>query len=760
MNPTKSAARNVTRTPLRAVPNQKRVRRNITEEFGGKDPELSVNTNLHSHGYKRQKVVSSPSLVSAYSNESTDVEDERDCDAEQPSTSKGVKEEVADKNVGIWDWRATQIGSFMKKRRYLALKKRLDVEGTGSKEIFSNDSEIFLRHPAVAIKTKRSKYDPHEECFVTDISHRTKRVVLFRKRRHAQISGQVTDEMVRKVQVPVDIVPEERIWFSHDLTDYINEEIKRNVDIPMIMEMSPADAPDVVHVRRLTDDVAQYFMDDKDKRFWLQLNKNLEEKSVGNKRDENNKKVIEPLLIRLRNIDFSYIMGVLETVCFKEIHGILLNVLNVPNQAEGESAFCEICHSETSDSTDPIVFCEGCNLSVHQKCFGITELPKDEWYCDVCKEYNKKVEVRCKFCPLTNGTMKHTIDGGWAHFSCSIWQVDLRFDDLTTYSLVSHEWNLKPESFLKICCVCDLRYGSCIKCTAPGCKMAFHPTCGVRGGLLMFIEDNESSKMGVKMLSFCYYHSEEALKAQKDNYKREAEEIVQCDEDDNVYEKSYKMSQEVRRVAEEGYKRSKLRKVEDNFDSLVNWRKMADDLGISRDIMKEIFYYWTEKRRENNNRIMVNQMELNEIYIKKALTFDYVVNKEQPSVPEETSEQNAGLVKEFSDAHWKLDRCRNLCTLTLRREKLKLMKVVALKEAVDWVMGESPENMSHFSSRTMEKLLGFWTEFSGKASKPSKSVLKKTKSEKVSDLKTLFSDLLDQFVDLDPSIIDDIDELE
>lgn len=93
---------------------------------------------------------------------------------------------------------------------------------------------------------------------------------------------------------------------------------------------------------------------------------------------------------------------------------------------------------ETSDSHDPIVFCEGCELAVHQSCFGITVLPKKGWYCKVCSTFCAKTDVRCRFCPLSWGTLKQIGDnGGWGHFACSVWQQSLRFGNLTTFEPIT-----------------------------------------------------------------------------------------------------------------------------------------------------------------------------------------------------------------------------------------------------------------------------------------------------------------------------------
>lgn len=105
---------------------------------------------------------------------------------------------------------------------------------------------------------------------------------------------------------------------------------------------------------------------------------------------------------------------------------------------------------ETSEPGDPIVFCGRCDLAVHQSCFGIERVPDGDWFCRVCEMYGQKETVRCRYCPLIGGTMKRTVDEDWAHYACAMWQMALRFDDLITYEPISHEWDLKPESFLKM----------------------------------------------------------------------------------------------------------------------------------------------------------------------------------------------------------------------------------------------------------------------------------------------------------------------
>ena len=47
---------------------------------------------------------------------------------------------------------------------------------------------------------------------------------------------------------------------------------------------------------------------------------------------------------------------------------------------------CSICFHCVTTLNNPIVYCSGekCGASFHQRCYGIKELPNEEYYCDTC----------------------------------------------------------------------------------------------------------------------------------------------------------------------------------------------------------------------------------------------------------------------------------------------------------------------------------------------------------------------------------------
>lgn len=57
-----------------------------------------------------------------------------------------------------------------------------------------------------------------------------------------------------------------------------------------------------------------------------------------------------------------------------------------------------------------IVFCGNCNIPVHQSCYGIEQLPEEDWICYNCLIFGLKrgLMVNCLLCPKKGGAMKPT----------------------------------------------------------------------------------------------------------------------------------------------------------------------------------------------------------------------------------------------------------------------------------------------------------------------------------------------------------------
>ena len=57
---------------------------------------------------------------------------------------------------------------------------------------------------------------------------------------------------------------------------------------------------------------------------------------------------------------------------------------------------CAICNDSDCDNANAIVFCDGCDIAVHQECYGVAFIPEGQWLCRKCM-INKNRTTQCVF---------------------------------------------------------------------------------------------------------------------------------------------------------------------------------------------------------------------------------------------------------------------------------------------------------------------------------------------------------------------------
>ena len=174
-------------------------------------------------------------------------------------------------------------------------------------------------------------------------------------------------------------------------------------------------------------------------------------------------------------------------------------------------AVCDICFDGEVTPENQIIFCDTCNVAVHQGCYGIEKVPSGNYFCRACTHFGIDKEfiaaerrrgprtkptrppINCELCPRRHGafvladsptsTSCEPCDkpkkAKWVHVSCAKWH-GMNYVDFTTKDKIEDLSGLK--SWFKgsghKCCLCDSGVGAMHQCRHEGCNEWLHLTCG------------------------------------------------------------------------------------------------------------------------------------------------------------------------------------------------------------------------------------------------------------------------------------------
>ncbi|XP_067012108.2 PHD finger protein 14 isoform X2 [Anabrus simplex] len=183
---------------------------------------------------------------------------------------------------------------------------------------------------------------------------------------------------------------------------------------------------------------------------------------------------------------------------------------------------CCGCLGDRSDDANEIVECDGCGVTVHEGCYGVSDAASvsstvsscstEPWFCEACRA--GVTNPMCELCPNPGGIFKETDVGKWVHLVCALYVPGVAFGEVdklssvTLFEMPYNKWGAKT------CALCEderfSRIGVCIGCDAGMCRTFFHVTCAQREGLLAETHSEEVDHAD-PFYAHCKMHTDKML---------------------------------------------------------------------------------------------------------------------------------------------------------------------------------------------------------------------------------------------------------
>ncbi|KAG5848185.1 hypothetical protein ANANG_G00095780 [Anguilla anguilla] len=331
-----------------------------------------------------------------------------------------------------------------------------------------------------------------------------------------------------------------------------------------------------------------------------------------------------------------------------------------------EDVVCDVCRSPHGEDGNEMVFCDKCDICVHQACYGIMKVPEGSWLCRICA---LGVLPKCLLCPKKGGAMKpRELPSGYMELlvEVSIGNPEKMEPIMNISRIPSNRWALQ-------CCLCKEKTGACIQCSAKNCRTAFHVTCALQRNLEMNTVLTETDE--VKFKSFCPKHSRCADGGAKPGQKEEGGRGGGGGEEEEGA--GWRQGRGVpgrlaaallappvpppavpgvglQEAPELSQRKLKLQQLNDEFFTLVPVGEVSRQLQLPEETVDFLFQYWKLKRRANFNRPLLTPRKDEE---------DDLAKREQDVLLRR--------LKLFTHLRQDLERVRNLTYMVTRREKIK-----------------------------------------------------------------------------------------
>lgn len=388
-----------------------------------------------------------------------------------------------------------------------------------------------------------------------------------------------------------------------------------------------------------------------------------------------------------------------------------------PNPPSDEpDSKCAICDDGDCENANAIIFCDGCDLAVHQECYGVPFIPEGQWFCRKCKEIGRGTPT-CVFCPNVDGAFKQTNTLRWSHLLCAIWIPEVTIANQTFMEPIT-DIDKVPKGRWKLqCYICHQRMGACIQCGNKNCFQAFHVTCARRAHLFLKMKSQHQGGIDQSVLkAFCDKHVppdwrrdhnvDEATMEAKRWYRHAMKDRKWADSQKEALEMGAPpppdggMQSIETAQAEEGTITVASNKRKRNQPQKLSWRLPSGapvvpqvvyntvEMSLARftirkrkEFVEKACRYWTLKREARRGAALLKRLQLQlESFSSMEITRRNFVGMGAAGRPR--------LLRriEFAEMLQKdVARLQTLCTMVKEREQMKLQDIEFLKELVDTV---------------------------------------------------------------------------
>ncbi|KAM9204003.1 bromodomain-containing protein 1 isoform 2-T2 [Mergus octosetaceus] len=341
-----------------------------------------------------------------------------------------------------------------------------------------------------------------------------------------------------------------------------------------------------------------------------------------------------------------------------------------------EDAVCCICMDGECQNSNVILFCDMCNLAVHQECYGVPYIPEGQWLCRHCLQSRSR-PVDCVLCPNKGGAFKKTDDDRWGHVVCALWIPEVGFANTVFIEPIDGVRNIPPARWKLTCYLCKQKgVGACIQCHKANCYTAFHVTCAQKAGLYMKMEPvkeltGSGTTFSVKKTAYCDVHTPPGCIRRPLNIYGEAEiKNGVCRKEGSV--RTARSTSKVRKKTKKAKKTvvepcTVMPTVSAPYIPPQRLNKIMNQVAIQRkkQFVERVHSYWLLKRLSRNGVPLLRRLQSS-------------LQSQRNTQQREDDEEMQALKEKLK--YWQrlrhdLERARLLIELIRKREKLKREQV-------------------------------------------------------------------------------------